>query len=129
MTRAAAAHAHDRAITTGGPRPGRRRRCSRGPFASVLARSGLDANDRVAVGRVLVGVRDPHEERVVEETPDELHADGETGRRLAHGQGERQVAGVVGGNSGTCHFQPQEDQSRKVDLLGRQTWDTSCLQK
>jgi hypothetical protein len=28
----------------------------------------------------------------------------------------------------TCDFRPQEDQSRKVDLLGRQTCDTSCLQ-
>jgi hypothetical protein len=48
----------------------------------------------------LVGVRAPHEERVVEETPDELHADGESGRRLAHRPGERRVAGVVGGSSG-----------------------------
>jgi hypothetical protein len=48
---------------------------------------------------VLVGVCDPDEERVIEETPDELHADGETGGRLAHGKGERRVAGIDGGPS------------------------------
>ena len=40
---------------------------------------------------MLVGIRDPHDERVVEEAPDELHADRETRRRLAHGEGERRV--------------------------------------
>src|ERR671923_943250 len=93
----AAATAPDRALTPGGTRPGRRRRGSRGPFAPALTRSGLDADDLIPVGRVLVGVRDPHEERGVEAAPDELHADGETGRRLAHGQGKRRVAGVVEG--------------------------------
>src|SRR5712691_6643660 len=72
-----------------------RRRC--GPRGHFTTHSGLDADDRVPVSRVLVGVRDPHEERVVEEAPDELHADRETGRRLAHGQSERRVAGVVEG--------------------------------
>ena len=96
LTRAAASNEHDMDIMTGGTRPGRRRRGSRGPFATVLTRSGLDADNRVPVGRVLVG-GDPGEERVVEETPDELHADWETGRRLPHGKGERRVARVVEG--------------------------------
>ena len=56
-----------------------------------------DADDPVPVGRMLVGVRDPHEERIVEKPPDELHADRETRRRLAHGEGERRVASVVEG--------------------------------
>jgi hypothetical protein len=47
-------------------------------FARVLARSGIEADDLVPVGRLLVGVSGPHEERVVEEAPDELHADWET---------------------------------------------------
>src|SRR6185436_19831913 len=59
--------------------------------------SGADADDRVPVGRVLVGIRDPHEERIVEKAPHELHADREPRRRLAHGEGERRVAGVVEG--------------------------------
>lgn len=46
---------------------------------------------------MLVGVGDPQEERVVEAAPDELHADRETGRGLAHGQGKRWVAGVAEG--------------------------------
>src|SRR4029450_8679166 len=96
LTRAAAP-TPDTAITTGGTRRGRRRRSSQGPVAPVLARSGLDADDRVPVGCMLVGVCDPHEEWVAEEAPDELHADGEPGRRLAHRQGERRVAGVVKG--------------------------------
>ena len=62
-----------------------------------LSRSGMDADDLVPVDRVLVGVGDPHEERIVEEAPDELHADRQTRRRLAHGEGERRVAGVVEG--------------------------------
>ena len=49
-----------------------------GPFARVLARSGMDAYDLVPVGRLLVGVSGPHEKRVLEEAPDELHADPET---------------------------------------------------
>src|SRR5689334_2712667 len=63
----------------------------------VPCRSDLDADDRLPVARVLVGVRDSHEQRVVEEAPDELHADRETCRRLAYGQGERRVAGIVEG--------------------------------
>ena len=39
-----------------------RHRGARGPRAAVRSRSGLDADDRVPVGRVLVGVRDPHQE-------------------------------------------------------------------
>src|SRR5919106_1685161 len=37
--------------------------------------SGTHADDLVPVGRVLVRVCDPHEERIVEEASDELHAD------------------------------------------------------
>ena len=48
-------------------------------FTPVLAQSGLDAYDLAPVGRVLVGVCGPHEKRVIEEAPDELHADRETG--------------------------------------------------
>gem|GEM_PF-5528329 len=44
-------------------------------FAWVPARSGMDADDFVPVGRLLVGVSGPQEERVVEEAPDDLHAD------------------------------------------------------
>jgi hypothetical protein len=47
------------------------------PRSPGLARSGLNADDLAPVGRVLVGVRDPHQERVVEEAPDELHANRE----------------------------------------------------
>jgi hypothetical protein len=57
----------------------------------------MDADDLVPVGRVLVGVGGPHEERIVEETPDELHADRETRRRLAHRESERRVSRVVEG--------------------------------
>src|SRR6516162_9953486 len=75
-----------------------RRGCRRCGLTGYCAtRSGLDADDRVPVSRVLVGIRDPHEERVVEEAPNELHADGEPGRRLAHGQGECRVPGIVEG--------------------------------
>ena len=49
-----------------------------GPFAPVLARSGMDADNLIPVGRLLVGVSGPHEERVVKEAPYELHADRET---------------------------------------------------
>ena len=49
------------------------------PLSWVLAPSGIDADDLVPVGRLLVGVSGPHEERVVEEAPDKLHADWETG--------------------------------------------------
>src|SRR5215831_9811201 len=49
-------------------------------FISIT--SGVDADDGVPVGRVLVGIRDPHQERIVEEAPHELHADRETRRRL-----------------------------------------------
>src|SRR6266705_6707996 len=66
-------------------------------MAYSFPRSGVDADDLVPVGRVLVGVGGPHEERIVEETPDELHADRETRRRLAHGDGQGRVAGVVEG--------------------------------
>src|SRR5262245_43635288 len=52
--------------------------------SSLVARSGLDADDLVPVDRVLIDVRDPHQERVVEEAPNELHADGKASRRLAH---------------------------------------------
>ena len=38
----------------------------------------MDADDIVPVGRLLIGVSGPHEERVVEEAPDELHANWET---------------------------------------------------
>src|SRR5881397_4177737 len=67
------------------------------PLAPGFPRSGTDADDLVPVGRVLVGVGGPHEERIVEETPDELHADRETRRRLAHRESERGVSGVVEG--------------------------------
>src|SRR5688500_11239535 len=51
-------------------------RCdARGCCAPVRTLSSLDADDRVPVSRMLIGVRDPHEERIVEEAPDELHAD------------------------------------------------------
>ena len=44
----------------------------------VLAQSGMDADDLVPVGRLLVAVSGPHEERIVEKAPDELHADWKT---------------------------------------------------
>src|SRR5438093_2263891 len=69
----------------------------RQPLLPVFPWSGADADDLAPVGRVLVGVCDPHEERIVEEAPDELHADRETRRRLAHGDGQGGVAGVVEG--------------------------------
>src|SRR5262245_66612325 len=64
------------AVNVGGDR-----RCygSRGACAPVCTCSGLDPDDRIPVSRMLVGIRDPHEEWVIEEAADELHADGETG--------------------------------------------------
>src|SRR5262245_30921629 len=61
----------------------------------LTCRSGVDADDRVPVGGVLIGIRDPHEDRIVDEAPNELHADRQPRSRLAHGKGERRVAGVV----------------------------------
>src|SRR5688572_18981358 len=58
----------------------------------IFPRSRTHADDLVPVGRVLVRVGDPHEERIVEEAPHELHADRKTRRRLAHGERERRVA-------------------------------------
>src|SRR5262245_36706090 len=64
------------------------------PFAM---RNAPTARPRRSGGRLLVGVSDPQDERVIEEAPDELHADGQAVRRLAHGEGEGRVAGVVEG--------------------------------
>src|SRR5437879_2352945 len=44
-------------------------------FEGFHSPSSADADDLAPVGRVLVGVCDPHQERIVEEAPDELHAD------------------------------------------------------
>jgi hypothetical protein len=44
-----------------------------------------DADDLVSVDRVLAGVGGAHEERTVEETPDELHADGRPAEDLPTG--------------------------------------------
>lgn len=59
------------------------------------SRSGIDADDRVPVGQLLKGVSGPHDEWVVEEASDELHANRETSRRLTHRKGECWMASVV----------------------------------
>src|SRR5262245_65606746 len=53
-----------------------------------MACLGVDTDDLAPIGRVLVGVGDPHQERIVEEAPDELHADRETRWRLADREGQ-----------------------------------------
>src|SRR5258706_7681663 len=62
-----------------------------------LTDSAADADDLLPVGGVLVGVRDAHDERIVEEAADDLHADRKADRRYADRQSERRMAGEVEG--------------------------------